>query len=296
MTDPEPRNMLLGWCSEGETLSQAVEAVGTDALERSQDELAAVNTPGEELRAALYLQAFTKLQPVLRDGNGLQKAVDLELHAADGSVELAEVSSSLQNEHQREQKRMERLTAAVADHYSGMNSWLFHLAYGWATPAKGKHLTALAKLIARELESFDSAGRDKGRLASADWIWARRGDDDDAGNVAVTSWSANIPDNGDEPFLDRLSAYLNSSKLIASKREKLQRESIVLGAARRHLYLWMASMGKDGDLFPTSPSYMTWGTFTAPDELTDLWLDGGSGEIYHWTVESGWVFHRLMGQ
>lgn len=55
----------------------------------------------------------------------------------------------------------------------------------------------------------------------------------------------------------------------------------------------MAFTGNQGGLLPASPSYFTWGNFSCPEPVTDLWLDGGTGEVYHWDRSEGWEFHRI---
>lgn len=290
---PQRRNMLRGWCPEGITLSEAFAAVGAVAYETTQSEFAGATA--DDVRAAIYLQAFTTLEPFWRDRDGRQGAADIELRKPDGSREIAEITSTLENGHERDRRRLERLAREVQALYGGPHAWVFHLAYGWTAPPTGREQRDLALNIVRELETFDADGREHGRSTSAEWLFLRRDLVDSTQRVEVVSWSTNTPDSGDEPYLDRLTRYLNNSSLIASKMEKLARESRVLSAQRRHLYLLMASMGLDGMLLPTSPSYLTWGDFRAPSELTDLWLDGGTGETYHWTVEAGWQFHRLRG-
>ena len=291
--EPKHRNMLHRWCPEGISLNDAFEALGADAYEKTLSEFAGA-TP-DDIRAATYLQAFTTLRPVWRDRDGLQGAADIELRKPGGSSEIVEITSTLENNHERDRRRLERLAREVQALYGGPHAWVFHLAYGWAAPPTGRAQRNLARSIVRELEAFDSEGREHGRSTSAEWLFLRRDLIDTTARVEVVSWSTNTPDSGDEPYLDRLTRYLFSSSLIASKTEKLTRESRVLSAQRRHLYLLMASMGLDGALLPTSPSYLTWGDFRTPSEITDLWLDGGTGEIYHWTVEAGWQFHRLWG-
>ena len=290
---PERRNMLRGWCPQAITLSEAFEALGVVAYEQTQSEFA--DASADDIRAATYLQAFTTLQPFWRDRPPLQRAADIELRKPDGSSEIVEITSTLENDHERDRRRLERLAEEVQTLYAGPHAWVFHLAYGWAAPPTGRDQRNLARSIVRELDAFDAEGREHGRSTSAEWLFLRRDFNDPTPRVEVVSWSTNTPDSGDEPYLNRLSRYLSNSPLIQSKMEKLIRESEALSAERRHLYPLMASMGLDGALLPTSPSYLTWGDFRAPPELTDLWLDGGTREIYHWSIEAGWQFHRLWG-
>jgi hypothetical protein len=93
--------------------------------------------------------------------------------------------------------------------------------------------------------------------------------------------------------LGRVSRYLPTSRLMERKREKLLRESTLLGTKRGHLYLLMAGMGSDGGLLPMSPASMTWGRFECRlRSLTPCWTVA-RGKVYHWSDISGWSFHRL---
>lgn len=285
---PMPRDLRRGWCPEGISLYDAIDALGIDAYRSAEVEFAEAHPT--ELRAAQYLAVFTGLDPRWRDRDALQAAVDIELRAPNDTLELAEVTSTLSRSFEQESRRVERLMGMVKASYTGETNWLFHLQRGWATP---KNLNTFAAAIARELESYDAEGRHDGHLLAADTMFVRRDDGETGRGASIASWSTNVPEPSDEPYLDRLSNYLRTSSLIAGKREKLQRESQTLGASRRHLYLWVTLSGEDGALFPKSPSDLTRGSFGAPAELTDVWLDGGSGELFHWSDTTGWVFHRL---
>ena len=277
-------------CGEGVSLQQAWESQTVDAQRRTDAEFA--DARHDDRRAASYLQAFTGLVPHWRDRHGLQGAVDIVLRSDAGLLEVVEITSTLDAEYERERRRMERLVARVQVEYSGPSAWLLHLRYGWATPATNASMNRLATQIASELIDFDAKGRHADYSKSTDWLYFRRDFDDTTPRVAIASWSANIPEIGNEPYLDRLSRFLSGSKLIGEKTRKLKREAITLCAPRRHLYLMMASMGDEGGLLPLSRSYLS-GAFIAPAGLTDIWLDGGFGEIYHWVLEAGWTLHRL---
>ncbi|MGO4102637.1 hypothetical protein AB4Y63_01670 [Leifsonia sp. YAF41] len=294
MTDVPQRNMLQGWCTEGTTLNQAWESLTADAQRRTQKEFEEADT--DDIRAASYLQVFTTLVPHWRDRNGLQGAADIVLEHKEGVVEVVEITSTLHTEYERERRRVALLVSKVQALYEGGFAWLFHLRHGWATPDRTPALESLASQIAAELVALDAAGKDHAFSSSAEWLFLRRDTDATMPRVAITSWSTNAPGTADEPYLDRLTRFLSTSTLVGRKRTKLQREAELLSATRQHLYLLLASMGNEGGLLPTSPSFLTWGTFVAPPGLTDIWLDGGTGEIYHWAIESGWVFHRLHAE
>jgi hypothetical protein len=291
MSDGERRNLLQSWCVEGSSLAEASRVIGAEEYEQTRAEFDGASSV--EARAALYLHLFTTHRPLWRDRDGLQGAVDIVLIAANGSKEAVEVTSTLEDQFMSAHVLSELLAVDIAERYSGSSSWLMHLAHGWEPPRTTRTRHALAMRIAEELEAFHADGRTDGTLESADWIRVRRGDGD-ASRVEVVSWSANIPDSGDVPYLDRLTTYLGTSSLIARKREKLVREAIALGTQKRHLYLLMSATGAGGGLLPASPSYMTWGQFSPPEDLTDIWLDGGTGQIYHWNDDAGWRFHRLQ--
>jgi hypothetical protein len=294
MTAETQRNMLQGWCTEGPTLNEAWKSLTADAQRRTQKEFEEADT--DDIRAATYLQLFTSLVPHWRDRNGLQGAVDIVLEHNEGIVEVVEITSTLHMEYERERRRAARLVSEVQALYEGGSAWLFHLRHGWATPDRTPALKALASQIAAELVALDAAGKEQALSSSADWLFVRRDTDATMPRVEITSWSTNTPGTSDEPYLDRLTRFLSISTVVGKKRTKLQREAKLLSATRQHLYLLMASMGNEGGLLPTSPSLLTWGNFEAPSGLTDIWLDGGTSEIYHWTIELGWVFHRLHAE
>lgn len=142
-----------------------------------------------------------------------------------------------------------------------------------------------------QLEILVEDGKQTGQIMSVSWLWARA-DPAAEQTVSAASWSANIPGGDERPYLDRLTDYVATSALIETKCEKLRREGESLGSTRQHLYLLTAATGRHGGLLPVSPSQMTWGTFSPPPTLTDLWLDGGTGIVYHWAIGEGWRFHQ----
>ncbi len=110
--------------------------------------------------------------------------------------------------------------------------------------------------------------------------------------ITVHSYNAGQEEKN-RPYLDELTEYVATDKTVQSKVEKLAREQTLHIAQRCHLFLGMASTGPHGSLLPISPSYFTWGELKLPDVLDDLWLEGNTGELYHWTKERGWLFHRM---
>lgn len=49
----------------------------------------------------------------------------------------------------------------------------------------------------------------------------------------------------------------------------------------------MAGVGADWELLPVSRSYLTWGQFSPPSEVTDLLAGWGNSEMYHWNDVAG---------
>ncbi|MGV8883562.1 MAG: hypothetical protein ACOH19_15560 [Rhodoglobus sp.] len=75
--------------------------------------------------------------------------------------------------------------------------------------------------------------------------------------------------------------------------EKLRDEAAELGIERTHLYLLVTSVGTLGNLLPDTPASLMEGVFVAPEGLTDVWLDGGTGFIGRWRIERGWTYHEV---
>ncbi|MBG6109065.1 hypothetical protein [Frigoribacterium sp. CG_9.8] len=246
--------------------------------------------PGE-VRAATYLQILTHLRPRLEDTDGRQGAVDLTLERADGQFEIAEVTSTLDRNFLRDSNQLRHFERQLLDEYSGAASWALAFEYGWAMPATRAGIGQLSRDIASQLMVADTSAERANPVQVAPDVYAFV--HTNARNlITIGSWNSNIPISLDQPYLNRLSTYLNESELVSSKLMKLEVESGRLNAQRSHLYLLMAGSGEDGGLLPVSPSYFTWGEFRCPPEVTDLWLDGGTGEIYHWSDLDGWKFHR----
>lgn len=254
------------------------------------------DAPPEEARAARYLHFFTGHRPERRDTGELDGAADILLHPATRGIEVVEVTSALDQKHEKNFNLNERLETEVVDRYAGANAWRLHLTKGWTAPRNRRQIAQLAERIARELESLDQDGKPHEypeQIESASWIRARR--EDGEPSVQIASWNSNIPeaDETDRTYLTTLSAYLERTPLIRDKVMKIDREADALSASRRHLYLLVTPTGKFGSLFPLSPGHLTDDFFTLPGELTDLWLDGRGRFLYHWSDLAGWQFHRL---
>ncbi|BDZ55411.1 hypothetical protein [Agromyces marinus] len=284
------RNLLQGWCAEGVTLTGALEGVPASSHQARESEFASAGA--DESRAALYLHLFTGSLPQLEDTAGRQSAVDLTLHSNYGLVGIAEVTSTLDRHFQRDSGQLRRLVASVNAEYAGTGAWSLGFEYGWSMPTNTQ-LPGLAQRLSAELERADASTNDDEAVTLAEHVLAYRVEQGLGPRVHLASWSANVPTSADTPYLDRLSTYLAESDLIARKLAKLAAEGERLGTNSLHLYLLMASTGVDGGLLPSSPSFFTWGRFACPAPATDLWLDGGTGEIYHWSQDTGWVFHRV---
>lgn len=252
------------------------------------------STKPVEQAAALTLYAYTGLIPSNQDdqrgGGGYDGAVDVLLtNPHTGRQQIMEVTSSLDPTYQRSSDALREFERIIAQAYSGEASWSLGLERGW----EFRRLKELAILVARALNDLDSseAGTDQSVKVHPN-VTTRWLGPTDPPIVYVDSRNAGASSFG-EPYLDALAAYLASESTIANKLTKLKREGENLNATRRHFFIGMASTGKLGGLPPSSPSYFTWGDFTAPSILDDLWLHGDTGEIYHWSHEIGWVFHRM---
>lgn len=292
----EMQDRQVGWCEEGPSMAFASRQADLDEYKQCRSTFA--NAPPEEARAAKYLHYFTGNMPEPRDAGELNGAADILLRPAAGGIEVVEVTSALDQEHQKNFYLNEQLEAMVGDLYAGANAWRLHLTKGWKAPRNRKEIAQLADRIARELESLDQDGKPHEapeRIESASWIRARL--EDEAPSVQIASWNSNIPeaDETNGTYLTVLSDYLESSPLIRDKIRKINREAEILSASRRHLYLFVTPTGKFGSLFPPSPGHLTDGVFAPPRHLTDLWIDGRGRFLYHWSSLTGWRFHRLQG-
>jgi len=291
-TNEPHRNLQDGWCSEGATLREAVAAADLQVLGRIDAQFKP--DPPDERTAAIHLHLFTGLEPSLEDhqyrgGQNRDGAVDIVLSAASGAREIVEVSQSLDHAYEKSAHATEAFEDRLQREYSGDLSWMIDLERGW----EKQKLRDLAPQVAKALNvASESHVGDDTTLTVGEYVQATVLGLTDPPIVYISSRNAGAV-NLREAYLDALSEYLASNKTIAGKLSKLARERDVLAAERCHLYLGMASSGSLGGLLPASPSYFTWGTFVAPSPLTDLWLHSGVGQLYHWTIEGGWVFHQM---
>jgi len=200
-----------------------------------------------------------------------------------------EVTTSLDPIYQRASKAVQQFERRIAQAYVGKTTWTLSFERGW----ESERLKELAPLVAQALNDADDT--EAGRTEAIDLhpkVTGRQLGPTDPPIVYVDSTNAGASSIGTR-YLDALSDYLQNDPTIGSKLVKLQREGLRFNATRQHLFIGMASTGSRGGLLPSSPSYFTWGEFRAPSFLDDLWLWGGTGLLYHWSREAGWIFHRV---
>lgn len=288
--DLGPTDLTKGWCLEGIPLEAALARIPAEIWAQRAGAFSDVDD--FEARAALFVHVFTGLMPRLEDTDGRQGAVDLTLHSDDQLAGIVEVTSTLDAQFQRDSDHLQPLVQDVSGLYRGVARWALGFEHGWCLPRAGQR-AALAGTLARALESQATEGDTRSPVQIAPAIVAHRISAPGPQKLELMGWNANVPDARGLPYLDRLAAYLSSSTLVARKLKKLASEAERLGTSGCHLYLLMASTGNEGGLLPVSPAYLTWGDFSCPAPVTDLWLDGGTGEVYHWTAPEGWRFHRV---
>ena len=287
------------WCPEGISLIEAAKMHGSEGANVDATCLTE-GAPQDERRAALNLVLLTGASAELYDTQGRQGAVDLLLRLPNGRVEVAEVTSTIDKKQKSQSGYADQVEKTVQAHYRGESAWFLHLTHGWKFPNRTNERLKPAQEIADTLARLDATtppsntpARDgAGSFPEVSenirgWI-----SPDHKPGVRFSSYNVNTDDPGDEPYLGRLSNYLNSSDLIARKMKKLIKGAATLKASSTHLYLLVSAIGNEGALLPSTPASFTQGEFVAPAGLTDLWLDGGNGAIYHWSQTEGWVFHR----
>lgn len=287
------RDLSKNWCPEGEPFSSAAEHVSQSRRDALHEQF--VNAGRSEYRAAVLLLVFTDLDPTNADPQvagspSRNGAVDILLTPSSAPPEIVEVTSSLDTDYESSSAQVRRFEERILQTYEGGSSWNLDLNGDWHQ----SKLMALAAEVAQELTDLDRAETHSGTIAlsaSAHLVATRCAT---IGAPTVQTWSkhAGVIDS-EEPYLEALSSYLATNETIQRKLKKLDSEKIRHGASRIHLFVLMASTGAHGALLPMSPSHFTEGTFVAPAPLTDLWLEGNTGELYHWSDEAGWIFHSL---
>lgn len=298
------RLLTEGWCERGPSLAEAAAVVPPPASEW-WDSAEFLDGPDDDRRAAINLWLLTGLTPERRDVKGARGGdgfVDLLLRPVGAPVEVVEVLTTLDPNHSDAVPRAAALVAELNGDEPPALLFPVHLERGWEPPLtrgrKGKTAGRRWREAVERLQREARAGAisaDAAAEAAAVFPGLEFRDpidDPERSGFWLSSWNAAALDSGDVPYLERLSAYLATEERPVHHLDKLAREAAALGAQRRHLYLLVASAGRWGNLLPTSPSWFTDGTFTAPDGLTDLWLDGGTGYIMRWRRESGWTYHE----
>ncbi|GAB3305750.1 hypothetical protein [Pseudoclavibacter terrae] len=290
------RDLSKNWCPEGESFSSAARRVSQSRIDALHHEFADAK-PGEP-RAAILLHVFTDLDPTNADrqiagspsGDGVVDVLLTSPSAPLAAPEIAEITSSYDTTYEASSANLSKFEKKILQTYQGHSSWKLDLNGDWHR----EKLMTLAPKVAKELTHLDQAGTpsETTPLSISPHVDATRCATIGAPTVQTWSRSAGVADS-EEPYLEALSCYLSTDTTIQKKLKKLNSEKVRHDASRVHLFISMASTGPHGALLPTSPSYFTEGTFTAPAPLTDLWLEGNTGALYHWSDAAGWIFHSL---
>ncbi len=296
------RLLTEGWCDRGPSISEAVaelplpESAWWESPE-FQD------APSDDLRAAMNLWFLTGIVPQRRDVKGAGDGLaDLLLTPDDAPPEPVEILSTIDWSYQAALPRAAKLVAELNGDAPPESCFPVSLERGWEPPmTRGRRVRDVADRWRAAVEQVQNEARSGHVSAEATAAiqevfpgieFGAPIDDPRRSGFQLTSWNAAATDSGDVPYLERLSRYLATEERPVHHLEKLAREAKDLGSQRRHLYLLVASAGRWGNLLPTSPSWFTDGAFTAPDGLTDLWMDGGTGYIMRWQRQSGWTYHE----
>lgn len=201
-----------------------------------------------------------------------------------------EVTSSIDPTAVRAYERGERLVSRIDEEYQGEYGWWLHFQRGFDPPAKRPDSERLAKLIATELGRLERQNGALTRLDSASWLYARPSEDDARG-VQIASWDSRAPDKLG-PYLERVHDYLLSG-LVARKIEKLARESELLGASERHLYVSVALSGEWAPMFPRHDGALAAPGLELPDGIDVLWIDTMSRSIFRVSdTDDLWIYPR----
>lgn len=298
MDEQEPRNLLLGWCERGPSFSEAAHALADVTPWWEAPEFA--DQSSDEYRAAMTVFVHTGRTPSLRDapGSGDGRADLLLAGGAGDAPQLVEVLSTLDARMLDAQKRAADLLRDLNGDDPPDKFIPVSLEPGWEPPLTKKDRTLRAAWLeacarAREEAHTGELSESLRAALSAAFPSLQLGQprhDELRRGFHLMSLHARVEDR-DGRYLDRLSEYLATNKRAVHHVEKLEREQAETGADRLHLYLLVAATGEHGNLLPTSPSWLTEGEFTAPEPLTDIWLDGGTGQVFWWRRETGWTYH-----
>ncbi len=155
MTQGERRNLLEGWCQEGERWTDALQRVDPHELARIKQDFP-LSKPSEQT-AALSAYSFTGLIPTNQDdqvgsGHGYDGAVDVLLKNADsGDRQVMEVTTSLDQNYQGSANAIKEFERIIALTYTGSVTWALGLERGW----ENRRLKRLAPVIAGQLNDLD---------------------------------------------------------------------------------------------------------------------------------------------
>ncbi|PVW05438.1 hypothetical protein DEA06_06780 [Microbacterium sp. Gd 4-13] len=294
------RNLLEGWCPRGPSIDEAAHTLPAPTMPWwESDEF--VGCPSDDWRAALYAWVLTGLTPERRDtkgaGDGL---VDLLLRPEQGPPQPLEVLSTIDPAYQAAVPHALALIAELNGDDPPPRLIPVSLGREWRPPltkkdaATRKRWRAAVERARNDAQTGDLSADTVAELQAVfpglevgQWVG-----EIESGGFKLSSWNAAVAPSGDVPYLDRLTTYLSTDRQAVRHVDKLRREAETLGAERTHLFLLVASSGTWGNLLPTSPSWFTEGVFVAPDGLTDIWMDGGTGYLMRWRREDGWSYHE----
>jgi hypothetical protein len=290
-------NLSENWCERGASIEEVARALSPDAAAWWEG---TNEWDPDDRRAAIYAWFLTGRIPERRDTPGAgDRRVDLTLLHADGSQELVEVLSTIDQNYQRDIHRAQDLVRELNPDGRSAMSVAVSMAHGWTAPftrsdaQTKRNWRAAVELAHRDMlvgylrqETVNAI-----RAVFPDLAFREVGKG--GPGFFLTSWGARVDDSMGRPYLGRLSEYLGTDGQAVRHVQKLRDEAADLGIERTHLYLLVASTGTLGNLLPNTPASLTEGDFVAPDGLTDLWLDGGSGFIARWRIERGWTYHEV---
>lgn len=294
------RNLLEGWCPRGPSIDEAARALRTPVI-RWWESAEFADCPSDDWRAALYAWVLTGHTPERRDTKGAGDGLaDLLLRPEESEPQPLEVLSTIDPVH----KAAVPHALALIDELNGDDPpprlIPVSLGRGWKPPltkqdaATRRRWRAAVQRARHDAQAGDLSTDTVAELQAVfpglqfgQWVGEM-----ERGGFEVSSWNAAVAPSNGVPYLDRLSNYLATDRQALRHVDKLRREAVTLGAKRTHLFLLVASTGARGNLLPTSPSWFTEGTFTAPAGLTDLWMDGATGYLMRWQQESGWTYHE----